>query len=45
MIGAGFLALPVMTIGAAFDICQSLGWKHGLRPNPGTRRHFISLPR
>ncbi len=34
MIGAGFLALPVMTIGAAFDICQSLGWKHGLRAKP-----------
>ncbi len=34
MIGAGLLALPVMTIGAAFDICQSLGWKHGLRANP-----------
>lgn len=34
IIGAGFLALPVMTIGAAFDICQSLGWKHGLRAKP-----------
>src|SRR5215469_453701 len=30
VVGVGFLAVPVMTIGAAFDICQSLGWRHGL---------------
>ena len=30
VVGVGFLAVPVMTIGAAFDICQSFGWKHGL---------------
>ena len=30
VVGVGFLAVPVMTIGAAFDICQSFGWRHGL---------------
>jgi NRAMP (natural resistance-associated macrophage protein)-like metal ion transporter len=30
VVGVGFLAVPVMTIGAAFDICQSFGWRYGL---------------
>jgi NRAMP (natural resistance-associated macrophage protein)-like metal ion transporter len=30
VIGVGFLAVPVMTTGAAFDVSQSFGWKHGL---------------
>jgi len=30
VVGVGMLAVPVMTIGAAFDACQSFGWKHGL---------------
>jgi Mn2+/Fe2+ NRAMP family transporter len=30
VVGVGILAVPVMTIGAAFDVCQSFGWKHGL---------------
>lgn len=30
VIGVGFLAVPVMTIGAAFDVCQSFGWRYGL---------------
>jgi NRAMP (natural resistance-associated macrophage protein)-like metal ion transporter len=30
VIGVGFLAVPVMTIGAAFDVAQTLGWKHGI---------------
>lgn len=28
--GVGFLALPVMTTGAAYDLCQSVGAKNGL---------------
>lgn len=27
LIGVGFLAVPVMTTGAAYDLAQSLGWK------------------
>lgn len=30
VVGVGFLAVPVMTIGAAYDVCQSYGWKHGM---------------
>jgi NRAMP (natural resistance-associated macrophage protein)-like metal ion transporter len=40
VIGVGFLAVPVMTIGAAYDLCQSFGWSHGLHAEPGTARNF-----
>ncbi|HEX5454645.1 MAG TPA: Nramp family divalent metal transporter [Stellaceae bacterium] len=30
MIGVGFLAVPVMTTGAAYDLAQSIGWKGSL---------------
>ncbi len=30
IIGVGFLAIPVMTTGAAYDVCQSTGWRNGL---------------
>ncbi len=30
IVGVGFLAVPVMTTGAAYDVCQSLGYKNGL---------------
>src|SRR5580704_3810847 len=30
VIGVGFLAVPVMTTGAAYDVSQSFGWRHGL---------------
>jgi NRAMP (natural resistance-associated macrophage protein)-like metal ion transporter len=30
VIGVGFLAVPIMTTGAAYDVCQSFGWRHGL---------------
>ena len=30
IVGVGFLAVPVMTTGAAYDIAQALGWRHGL---------------
>lgn len=31
IIGVGFLAIPVMTTGAAYDVSQTLAWKNGLR--------------
>jgi Mn2+/Fe2+ NRAMP family transporter len=34
VVGVGFLAVPVMTAGAAYDLCQTLGWKHGLGMKP-----------
>lgn len=30
IVGVGFLAVPVMTTGAAYDVCQSLDCKNGL---------------
>ena len=30
IIAVGFLAVPVMTAGAAYDLVQSFGWKHSL---------------
>jgi Mn2+/Fe2+ NRAMP family transporter len=40
VVGVGFLAVPVMTIGAAFDVCQSFGWKHGLHVKPKEAKPF-----
>jgi NRAMP (natural resistance-associated macrophage protein)-like metal ion transporter len=42
VVGVGFLAVPVMTIGAAFDLCQSFGWKHGLHAKPGEAKPFYA---
>lgn len=40
VIAVGFLAVPVMTTGAAYDLCQSFGWKHGLYRKPGEAKKF-----
>lgn len=40
MIGVGFLADPVMTGGAAYDLCQTIGWKYGLGKQPGQAKRF-----
>lgn len=40
VIGVGFLAVPVMTIGAAYDLAQTFGWKHGLHHKPGEAKKF-----
>ncbi|MCA0054674.1 MULTISPECIES: Nramp family divalent metal transporter [unclassified Mesorhizobium] len=34
VIGVGFLAVPVITAGAAFDFAQAMGWKNGLNAKP-----------
>ena len=36
----GFLAVPIMTTGAAYDVCQAFGWKHGLHYPPGEVKKF-----
>ncbi|HZR59216.1 MAG TPA: Nramp family divalent metal transporter [Terriglobales bacterium] len=44
VIGVGFLAVPVMTIGAAYDLCQTFGWKHGLHAKPAeAKKFYISI--
>jgi NRAMP (natural resistance-associated macrophage protein)-like metal ion transporter len=40
VIGVGILAVPVMTIGAAFDLSQAFGWKHGLHIKPTEAKKF-----
>jgi NRAMP (natural resistance-associated macrophage protein)-like metal ion transporter len=42
VIGVGFLAVPVMTIGAAYDLCQSFGWRHGLHVKPAAAKKFYA---
>ena len=40
IIGVGFLAIPVMTTGAAYDLCQSAGWTNGLSKKPAQAPKF-----
>ena len=40
VIGVGFLAVPVMTGGAAYDLCQTVGWKYGLSKRPAQAKRF-----
>ena len=38
--GVGFLAVPVMTTGAAYDLCQVVGWNHSLHAKPAEAKKF-----
>ncbi|WP_256565532.1 MULTISPECIES: NRAMP family divalent metal transporter [unclassified Bradyrhizobium] len=40
IIAVGFLAVPVMTTGAAYDLCQTLGWKSSLNVRPKEAHQF-----
>src|SRR5581483_107517 len=40
VISVGFLAVPIMTTGAAYDLCQAFGWKHGLHFPPAEVKKF-----
>ena len=40
VVGVGFLAVPIMTTGAAYDLCQVLGWKHSLHARPSEAKKF-----
>jgi NRAMP (natural resistance-associated macrophage protein)-like metal ion transporter len=40
VVGVGFLAVPVMTTGAAYDLAQTVGWKHGLHAKPAEAKLF-----
>jgi Mn2+/Fe2+ NRAMP family transporter len=42
IIGVGFLAVPVMTIGVAYDVSQTFGWKNGLHHKPTTAKQFYA---
>lgn len=40
IVGVGFLAVPIMTTGAAYDLCQAIGWKHSLHAKPAEAKKF-----
>src|SRR5205085_10922583 len=40
IVAVGCLAVPVMTTGAAYDVCQTLGWEHGLYKRPAEAKRF-----
>lgn len=41
--GVGFIAVPVMTAGAAYDFCQTFHVKHGLHTPPRQARGFYAV--
>jgi Mn2+/Fe2+ NRAMP family transporter len=43
MIGAGFLAVPILTGSAAYAMSEAFGWKYGLDRNPGRAREFYGV--
>jgi Mn2+/Fe2+ NRAMP family transporter len=43
VVAVGFLAVPIMTTGAAYDVCQAFGWKHGLHARPSEAKAFYLL--
>jgi NRAMP (natural resistance-associated macrophage protein)-like metal ion transporter len=42
IVGVGFLAVPVMTAGAAYDLAQSIGWKHSLNAKVRDAKKFYA---
>lgn len=40
VIGVGFLAVPIMTTGAAYDLCQVMGWNSSLHAKPSEAKKF-----
>ena len=39
---SGLLSVPIMTTGAAYDLCQVFGWKHGLNARPREAKGFYT---
>ena len=42
VVGVGFLAVPVMTGGAAYDVSQALGWKSTFSARPSEAKGFYA---
>jgi NRAMP (natural resistance-associated macrophage protein)-like metal ion transporter len=43
LIGAGFLAVPILTGAAAYAISEVFGWRFGLDQNPGRAKQFYGV--
>jgi NRAMP (natural resistance-associated macrophage protein)-like metal ion transporter len=40
LIGAGFLAVPILTGAGAYAVAEAFGWAYGLDKNPGRAKQF-----
>jgi NRAMP (natural resistance-associated macrophage protein)-like metal ion transporter len=43
LIGAGFLAVPILTGSAAYAVAEAFGWRYGLDENPGRAKQFYAV--
>lgn len=43
LIGAGCLAVPVLTGSSAYALSEALGWKYGLDKKPGRAKQFYAI--
>lgn len=43
LIGAGFLAVPVLTGSAAYGVAEAFGWRFGLDEKPGKAKQFYGV--
>lgn len=43
LIGAGFLAVPVLTGSSAYAVAETFGWKYGLDTKPGEAKKFYAI--
>jgi NRAMP (natural resistance-associated macrophage protein)-like metal ion transporter len=43
MIGAGFLAVPILTGSAAYAVSEVFGWRYGLHNNPARAKQFYGV--
>ncbi len=40
IVSVGFLAVPIMTTGAAYDLSQAMQWRHSLHARPAQAKRF-----
>jgi NRAMP (natural resistance-associated macrophage protein)-like metal ion transporter len=43
LIGAGFLAVPILTASAAYALSEAFGWRYGLNENPARAKQFYGV--
>jgi Mn2+/Fe2+ NRAMP family transporter len=43
LIGAGFLAVPILTGSSAYAVAETFGWKYGLDTKPGEAKQFYAI--
>jgi NRAMP (natural resistance-associated macrophage protein)-like metal ion transporter len=43
LIGAGFLAVPILSGSAAYGVAEAFGWKHGLDARPEHAKEFYGV--